>query len=144
MKPTVSMYPSLLDWLLVYLLAYWQGCVCRLFYRIPSKTYKTCFPGGSICYQVDSKELPSRWAIRNCFKEDKNCRRVNIYIIFATYTYNPPKKLNRRENHPEGFTWKALFSFHYCHLKDFNEGLQLFKRKAPSAWTIIILCSLLI
>lgn len=144
MKPTMSMHHSLLDGLLVYLRRYWQGCVCQLPYRTPTKTCKICFPGGSISHQFDNKELPSHWAMENCFKEDKNCSHVNIYVIFATYTHNPPKNLNRRENHPEGFSWKALFSFHYCHLKDFNEGLQLFKRKAPSAWTIIILCSLLI
>lgn len=59
--------------------------------------------------------------MENCFKEDKNYSNVTIYFIFAIYTYNS-QKLNRKENHPEGSTWKALFSFHYCHLKDFNEG----------------------
>ena len=52
---------------------------------------------------------------------------LNICLIFATYSYQ------KKKENPEDMTWKALSSFHYCPLRDFNEGVQLFKRKARSA-----------
>lgn len=42
--------------------------------------------------------------MENCFKEDKNCSYVNIYVIFVIYIYNFLKNLNRRENYLEGFS----------------------------------------